>query len=297
MARKGRNASRRKMPARRSTGSRPIWRGSLSFGLVNIPVSLHPAETSNDLSFKLLDRRNLTPVHYRRVNESTGKEVPWEDIVKGYEYEKGEYVPMTEADFQRANAEATQTIEITDFVDQADIDSIYYDKPYYLAPAKNAAKSYTLLREVMRRTKTAGIAKVVIRSRQHLAAVFPKQSALVIDLLRFAHEIRDPSKLDIPGDVSIGEKELKMGERLIEAMIDKWRPEKYRDDYREDLLALIERRVQEGKTKVVDETPPRALKRPAKVIDIMDLLKRSVEKRSVEHAGRKVESPRRRKAS
>jgi DNA end-binding protein Ku len=259
---------------------------------VNIPISLHPAETSNDLSFKLLDRRDLTPVHYRRVNESTGKEVPWEDIIKGYEYEKGEYVPMTEADFQRANAEATQTIEITDFVDQGDIDPVYYDKPYYLAPAKNAGKSYALLREVMRRTKTVGIAKVVIRSRQHLAAVFPNESALVVDLLRFAHEVRDSSYLDIPGDVSIGEKELKMGERLVEAMIDKWRPEKYRDEYREDLLALIERRVQEGKTRVVDQTPPQAPRRPAKVIDIMNLLKRSVEQ-----SGRKAESPRRRKAS
>jgi DNA end-binding protein Ku len=259
--------------------------------LVNIPVALHAAESSNDLSFKLLDRRNLTPVHYRRVNESTGKEVPWEDIVKGYEYEKDEYVPMTEADFQRANTEATQTIEITDFVEHNDIDPIYYDKPYYLAPAKNAAKSYALLREVMRRTKTVGIAKIVIRSRQHLAAVFPGKSALVLDLLRFAHEIRDPSHLDIPGEVSIGEKELRMGERLVEAMVDKWRPEKYRADYREDLLALIERKVDEGKTKVVDETSAAQPKRPAKVIDIMDLLKRSVE-----HAGRRENTSRRRKA-
>src|SRR5581483_1137909 len=292
MARNRRRASRRKTSARRSTGSRPIWRGSLSFGLVNIPVALHAAETSNDISFKLLDRRNLAPVHYRRVNEETGNEVPWDEIVKGYEYEKGEYVPMTEADFERANSEATQTIEITDFVDDGDIDPVYYDKPYYLAPAKNAGKSYALLREVMRRTKTVGIAKVVIRSRQHLAAVFPQKSALVLELLRFAHELRDASGLDIPGDVAIGEKELKMGERLIEAMADKWQPEKYRDEYREDLLALIERKVQEGKTKVIDERPPQAPKRRAKVIDIMDLLKRSVEQ-----AGQKEETTRQRKAS
>src|SRR5215813_7270466 len=133
MARHAKKDLRRKTRGRKSSVSRPIWRGSLSFGLVNIPVALHAAETSNDLSFKLLDRKNLTPVHYRRVNESSGKEVPWEDIVKGYEYEKDEYVPMTEADFQRANAEATQSIEITDFVDQAGIDPVYYDKPYYLA--------------------------------------------------------------------------------------------------------------------------------------------------------------------
>ncbi len=271
MARHARRASRRKAPAQRQTGSRPIWRGSLSFGLVNIPVALHAAETSDDISFKLLDRKDLTPVHYRRVNEKTGKEVSWDDIVKGYEYEKGEYVPVTDADFQRANPKATQTVEITDFVDQAEIDPVYYDKPYYLEPAKNAGKSYALLREVMRRTKTVGIAKVVIRSRQHFAI---------------------PRSWIIPEEASICEKEIKMGERLVEAMVGQWRPEKYRDDYREDLLALIERKVEEGKTKVVDETPPAAPKRPGKVIDIMDLLKRSVEQ-----AGRKEEAPRRRKAS
>lgn len=290
MARKKGKASGRRSPARRGTGARAIWKGSLSFGLVNIPVSLHAAESATDIGFKLLDRRDLSPVHYLRVNEKTGKEVPWEQIVKGYEYAKGEYVAMTDADFERANPEASQTIEITDFVGAADIEPVYYDKPYYLAPAKNSAKAYALLREVMRRTNTVGIARVVIRSRQHLAAVTTRKSALVLDLLRFAHEIRDPATLEIPKDVSIGEKELKMGERLIETMIAKWEPEKYRDDYREDLLALIERKVREGKTKVIEEAPPAAPRRPAKVIDIMDLLKRSVEQ-----AGRE-EAPRRRKA-
>jgi DNA end-binding protein Ku len=284
MARKARQPSRRRSNARRTTGSRAIWKGSLSFGLVNIPVSLHAAETTNDLGFKFLDRRDLSPVHYRRVSEKTGKEVAWDDIVKGYEYDKGEYVPLTEADFKRANLEATQTIEISDFVDAAEIDAVYFDKPYYLAPAKNAAKSYALLREVMRRTNTIGVAK-------HLAAVLPRGSVLVLNVLRFAHEIRDPAALDVPNNVTIGEKEIKMGQRLVEAMVDKWRPEKYRDDYREDLLALIERKIKEGKTKVVDETPPAHPRRSAKVVDIMDLLKRSVEQ-----AGRKAEeTPRRRK--
>jgi DNA end-binding protein Ku len=258
---------------------------------VNIPVSLHAAESASDIGFKLLDRRDLSPVHYLRVNEKTGKEVPWDDIIKGYEYAKGEYVPMTDADFERANPEASQTIEITDFVDAEDIAPIYYDKPYYLAPAKNAAKAYALLREVMHRTNTVGVARVVIRSRQHLAAVTARESVLTLDLLRFAHEIRDPESLDIPKDISIGEKELNMGERLVETMIAKWEPEKYRDDYREDLLALIERKVREGKTKVIEEAPPAEPRRPAKVIDIMDLLKRSVEQ-----AGRREEAPRRRKA-
>ena len=292
MARKSRKPSRRAGRARRATGSRAIWRGSLSFGLVNIPVTIHTAETANDLGFKFLDRRDLSPVHYRRVNEKTGKEVPWDDIVKGYEYEKGEYVPLSEADFQRANLETTQTIEISEFVKASDIEAVYFDKPYYLAPAKSAAKSYALLREVMRRTETVGVAKAVIRSREHLAAVLPRGSVLVLNLLRFAHEIRDPAALDVPNNVTIGEKEIKMGERLVEAMVDKWRPEKYRDDYREDLLALIERKVKEGKTKVIDDTPPAQPRRSAKVVDIMDLLKRSVEQ-----AGHKAEeAPRRRKA-
>jgi DNA end-binding protein Ku len=291
MARKARKASRRRSRGRRTTGSRPIWKGSLSFGLVNIPVALHSAETTADLSFKLLDRHDLSPVHYRRVNEKSGKEVAWGDIVKGYEYEKGEYVPMSEGDFQRANPEATQTIEISDFVDGSEIDPVYFDKPYYLAPAKNAAKSYALLREVMRRTKTIGIAKVVIRSRQHLAAILPKGRALVLNVLRFAHELRDPESLELPDNVTLGDKEIKMGERLVEAMVDKWRPEKYRDDYREDLLALIERKVKEGKTKVVEEAPPAEPRRRAKVVDMMDLLKRSVEQ-----AADREEAPRRRKA-
>lgn len=291
MARRKAKAARRRSPRRSTSRARAIWKGSLSFGLVNIPVSLHAAESASDIGFKLLDRRDLSPVHYLRVNEKTGKEVPWDDIIKGYEYAKGEYVPMTDADFERANPEASQTIEITDFVDAEDIAPIYYDKPYYLAPAKNAAKAYALLREVMHRTNTVGVARVVIRSRQHLAAVTARESVLTLDLLRFAHEIRDPESLDIPKDISIGEKELNMGERLVETMIAKWEPEKYRDDYREDLLALIERKVREGKTKVIEEAPPAEPRRPAKVIDIMDLLKRSVEQ-----AGRREEAPRRRKA-
>ncbi len=240
----------------------------------------------------MLDRRDFQPVRYRRVNEKTGKDVPWEEIVKGYEYQKGEYVPLTDADFERANAEATQTIEITDFVDRAEIDPVYYDKPYYLEPQKNAAKSYALLREVLERTGTVGIARVVIRSRQHLAAIIPRGPLLVLHLLRFAHELRDGSALNVPQEVRLGDQELKMAERLLETMTGKWRPEKYRDDYREDLLGLVERKIQEGKPRVIEEKRAPEPRRPGKVIDIMDLLKRSVE----EKAGRREEAPRRRKA-
>ncbi|MGH7766126.1 MAG: Ku protein [Candidatus Binatia bacterium] len=291
MARRKASSKRRSETGKRS-GSRPIWRGSLSFGLVNIPVSLYPAETSNELSFNLLDRRDFSPVRYRRVNEKTGKEVPWDEIVKGYEHAKGEYVPLTEGDFRSANAKATQTIEIIDFVPAAEIDPVYYDRPYYLEPAKSAAKSYALLREVMRRTQTVGIAKVVLRSRQHLAAVVPRGPVLVLILLRFAHELRDPGALEVPGDANVGAKEIEMAERLVETMIDRWQPEKYRDEYRDDLLKLVEQKVKSGKTKVIEEKKPEAARRPGKVIDIMDLLKRSVEQ------GRRREqaAPRRRKA-
>jgi DNA end-binding protein Ku len=244
------------------------------------------------LSFNLLDRRDFSPVRYRRVNEKTGKEVPWDEIVKGYEYAKDEYVPLTESDFKAANIEATQTIDITDFVPAAEVEPVYYDRPYYLEPAKNAAKSYALLREVMRRTQTVGIARVVIRSRQHLAAVVPRGPVLVLNLLRFAHELRDPSALNVPGNADIGAKEFAMAERLVETMIDKWQPEKYRDEYREDLLKLVEQKVKSGKTKVIEEAKPAAARRPGKVIDIMDLLKRSVEQRRQ----REQAAPRRRKA-
>jgi DNA end-binding protein Ku len=292
VARRKASSKRRSETGKRS-GSRPIWRGSLSFGLVNIPVALHAAETSNDISFNLLDRRDFSPVRYRRVNEKTGKEVPWDEVVKGYEYAKDEYVPLTENDFRSANADATQAIEIVDFVPASEIEPVYYDKPYYLEPAKNAAKSYALLREVMRRTQTVGIAKVVIRTRQHLAAVVPRGPVLVLILLRFAHELRDAGALNVPGDGKIGAQEIAMAERLVETMIDKWQPEKYRDEYREDLLKLVQDKVKAGKTKVIEEdTKPAAARRTGKVIDIMDLLKRSVEQ------GRRREqpAPRRRKA-
>lgn len=292
MAKRASKTPPRRSAARKPPGSRSIWRGSISFGLVNIPVALYPAETPDDLSFKMLDKRDFQPVHYRRVNEKTGKDVPWDEIVKGYEYRKGEYVPLTEADFERANTDATQTIEITDFVDQSEIAPVYYDKPYFLEPQKNAAKSYALLREVLGRTKTAGIARVVIRSRQHLAAIIPRGPVLVLHLLRFAHELRDPGALDVPRETRLDDREVKMAERLLETMTDKWRPEKYRDDYREDLIGLVEKKVKDGKTRVIEEKRPPEARRTGKVIDMMDLLKRSVEKKG----GRREESPGRRKA-
>ncbi|HEY6998136.1 MAG TPA: Ku protein [Candidatus Binatia bacterium] len=291
---------KRKTAESKSGSSRAIWKGSIDFGLVNIPVRLYSAENSNRLSFDLLDKRDFSRIRYRRVNETTGKEVPWDDIIKGYEYKKGEYVALSDADFARANVEATQTISITDFVDASAVSPLYYDKPYYLEPLKNGQRAYVLLREVLHDTGKVGIAKVVIRSREHLAMVLAEGPALILELLRFPDELRDASRLDLPKAASKGTatsaQEIKMAERLVESMVGKWQPEKYRDDYRDDLMKIIDEKVESGKTKVVENTMPAAPRaQRGKVIDIMHLLRESVEQAS-KRGSRKDERNGRRKA-
>lgn len=278
--------------------SRPIWTGSIDFGLVTISVKLYSAEVSNDLDFDLLDKRDFSRVRYKRVNEKSGQEVPWENIVKGYEYQKGEYVALSDDDFIQANVEATQSIPITEFVDRQSISPIYFDKPYYLEPLKNGRRAYGLLRDVLRRSGKMGIAKVVIRSRQHLAALLVEGPALVVNLLRFAHELRDPSALDLPADgekgAGVSPQERKMAEQLVEAMAAEWNAQKYRDDYHEDLLKLIDKKIQSGKTKVLAAAGrPARLEGKGKVVDIMRLLRASLDKT----AKSAEEAPRRRKAS
>jgi DNA end-binding protein Ku len=258
--------------------ARSIWKGSISFGLVNIPVGLYTAEKSAELHFNLLDKRNMAPVHYQRVNAKNGKEVPWEQTVRGYEFEPGRYVVLSDDDLKRANPESTQTVEIIDFVDLGEISPVYFEKPYFLAPERQGAKSYALLRETLRRTGKAGIAKVVIRTRQYLAAVVPMDDVIVLNLMRFQDELRDPSELDLPaGKQGLTAKELRMAERLVGAMVDSWDPSRYRDDYRVDVKALIDRRVAAGELEKGPAEP--APRRPAsgKVVDLMSLLKRSVE--------------------
>ena len=292
--RKSAQSKRRKKPKANSLG-RPIWKGSISFGLVNIPVALYSAESPSSLDFDLLDKRDFSRVRYRRVNEKTGQEVPWKQIVKGFEYKKGEYVALTDEDFHRANVEANQSIDITDFVDAKDISPVYFDKPYYLQPLKNGARAYTLLREVMKETGKAGIARVVIRTRQHLVALIVDGPLLILNLLRFPYELRDRSGLDVPqGGFKTGSKqELKMAQQLVESMTSTWNPEKYRDEYRQDLLGLINKKIKSGRTKTVapmeGESKP---KQPGKVIDIMHLLRQSVDQ-----VRKQDQSSRRRKAS
>jgi DNA end-binding protein Ku len=271
--------------------ARAIWKGSISFGLVSIPVGLFSAESPDEISFRQLDKNNLSPVGYRKYNKKNGKDVEADDIVKGYEYEDDKYVLLSDEDLRRANPEKTQTVDITDFVDLKDIEAEYFDKPYYLAPLKkNNTKAYALLREALKRSGKVGIAKVVIRSREYLAAVVPNGDVLVLELLRYPHEIRGTGDLELPGDnleeMGVTDREVKMAEMLIDGMTSEWEPDRYKDTYRDDLMALIHQKIESGQTEVLDETPVEAPKEDGeKVIDIMALLKQSVEATREERGG------------
>jgi DNA end-binding protein Ku len=261
--------------------ARGLWKGAISFGLVNVPVELFSAQKREaGLDLTMLDRRDLAPVGYRRVNKSTGKEVPWDDVVKGYEYEDGKYVVLSEEDFRRANPEASKTVDILAFVDLAEIAPQYFDTPYYLAPAKRGEKAYALLRDAMAKAGKAGIATVVVRTRQYLAALVPQEDALVLNTLRYPAELKKPGELDIPDRLRgarVTAKEIDMALRLIGDMADDWKPAKYHDTYHEDLLKRIEEKVKAGQTEEITE-PEKEEKagRGAEVIDLMSLLKKSV---------------------
>ena len=258
--------------------ARAIWKGSISFGLVNIPVGLYSAETRDEIHFKLLDKNTMSPIHYKRVSEESGKEVPWDETVRGYEFECGKYVVLSDEDLKSAAPEATQTIDIVDFVDIDEISPLYFDKPYYLGPDKKGSKAYALLRETLRRTGKVGIAKVVIRTRQYLAAVVARGDVLTLELLRYAHELRDPSELDVPrGKEGVSDREIDMAERLVEGMVSAWDPEKYKDTYRDDLMKMIEKRVEAGQLESSPEPAPKPKADRGNVVDLMALLKQSVE--------------------
>ena len=254
---------------------RAIWKGSISFGLVNIPIALYPATRKEELSFRLLRRSDLSPVNYKRVAEKDGKEVPWDEIVKGYEYEKGKYVVLKNEDFQRVDLEATQTVDIQDFVDQEDIDPMFFYKPYYLEPQKGGDKAYVLLRDALEESKKVGIAKVVIKTRQYLAGVKAEDGVLVLELMHFAEELADSDQLHVPKKIEPGKREINMAKALIDSMSSKWNPEKYRDDYREALMEVIEEKVEAG-GKEIEEKPKKAPKQ-TKVIDLVSVLQKSLE--------------------
>jgi DNA end-binding protein Ku len=270
--------------------ARAIWKGSISFGLVEIPVALQSGTSDEgDLSFVQVDRRNMARVGYRRVNKESGEEVPWQDIVRGYEYEPDEYVILTDKDLEQANVKATKTVEIVSFVDQAEIDPVYYDRPYYLEPLKKNSKSYALLRSVLEKSKRVGIARVVLRTREYLAALLVRNGVLVLNLLRYPAELRDTKEIEVPGEAEVSAAELKMAERLVQGMAEKWSPKKFHDEYRDDVMALIEKRVKSGQTRTItqpgdeeEEAAPRA-----EIKDLMPLLKQSLERSGAREVARR----------
>lgn len=262
--------------------SRSIWKGAISFGLVHIPVVLYSAENRNSFDLTMLDRRNMKPVGFKRYNKETEKEVGWDDIVKGYEYEKERYVVLTDEDFKRANVEATQTIEIKVFVDADEVAPTYFETPYYLAPDKRGDKGYALLRETLKATNKIAIATVVIRTRQYLAALIPGDDVIVLNTLRYTNELRPAKDLKVPsGNLKasgVSPREIEMAKTLVDEMTEQWKPERYRDTYHDDLMKLIDKRIKAGKTEVIteanedEEKPVRG-----EVIDLMALLKQSVQ--------------------
>jgi DNA end-binding protein Ku len=263
---------------------RALWKGHISFGLVEIPVMLRSAERrEGEISFKLFDRRDHSPVGNLRVNKNTGEEVPWEQVVKGYEHEPGEVVLVSESELASANVEATHAIEILDFVDASEITPLFWSDPYYVLPARSSGqKAWALLRETLRRTGRVGIANVVLRTRQHLAALTVEGPAMVLDLLRYAHELVDPATLELPpaSAADVPARELEMATKLVESMSAEWKPEKYRDTWHRDVMALIERKVRSGKVEPVEEPEAEPREKEAPVLDLMPLLKQSVESQS-----------------
>lgn len=257
-----------------------LWKGDITFGLVTIPVSIVTLEKKNELHFHLLDSRDKSRVHYMRVNEETGKEVPWTDIVKGYEFEKDNYIILQPEDFKKASPDAFKSIEIEEFVELKEIDNLYFDKPYYLIPEGKNKKAYVLLREALKKTNKVGVAKVVIRTKEYLSLILPHEHALVINLIRFQQEIRDESELNFPNDpiksYKIKEQEIKMASDLIKQMTHPWKPEKYHDEYSEALMEWIETKLKGKKAKPKKE---KAVAKNEDVIDFVSLLKQSLAKK------------------
>lgn len=268
--------------------ARGLWKGAISFGLVNVPVELHSAKKrSSELDMAMLDKRDLAPVGYKRVNKSTGKEVPWADVVKGYEYEDDKYVVLSDEDFRRANPEAVKTVDIQAFVELVDIAPQHFDTPYYLVPGKRGEKAYALLRDTLKKAGRAGIASVVIRTKQYLAALIAQDDILVLNTLRYHDELKDPSELKVP-EARVSPKELEMAMRLVEDMADDWKPERYRDTFRAELLKRIDEKVKAGQTEEITEPEKaRNAEKGAEVIDLMELLKKSVQKKPAKRAARK----------
>lgn len=266
------------MDLKRGDQMKSIWNGAISFGLVNIPVSLYTVEDSNDLKFSYIDSRDENKVKYKRVNEVTGKEVPWDKIVKAYKFEDGDYVVMTDEDFEKADPEASKTVNIETFIDTCELSMMYLEKPYYMTPTKGGEKPYVLLREALNKTAKVAIARVVIRTKEHLAVIYTKDEGLVLNLIRFYEDIKTMEQLKIPKTIKITDKEMELAESLIGGMTDDWKPENYKDQFSQAIMKRIEAKSKKKGKAIDDEIEPeKETKETAgKVIDIMDLLKKSV---------------------
>lgn len=276
--------------------SRALWKGAISFGLVHIPVSLHSATTESGLDFDWLDKRSMDPVGYRRINKKTGKEITSENIVKGIEYEDGQYVVLSPEEIAAAYPKTTQTIEIESFVPNTDIPFVYLERPYYIAPINKGKKVYALLRDTLLTTQRVGIARVVIQTKQHLAVLVPSGPGLILNLLRWGTDIRTWEDLDLPPEgakaAGLSDKELSMAKQLVDDMTDKWKPEQFSDSFKDEIMALVKQKVKEGKVETVEQPEhpgePEA-RSGARIIDLTELLQRSL--RNKGGAAAKADSP------
>jgi DNA end-binding protein Ku len=279
---------------------RSLWHGAISFGLIYVPVDLYSAAKDGSLALHLLDSRDFAPVGYQRINKTTGKEVDWAHIVKGYEYEKGQYVALSDADFRHANVKATETIDITTFTDAADIPAMYFETPYYLAPKKGGEKVYSLLRQALQSSGKVAVASFVMRGRQHLCAVAPNEDVLMLLTLRFTQEILPPVEIKGAGGSAknaVSSAELAMAKKLIGEMSGAFDPSIFEDTYRADLMRRVQEKIRKKQTHSLDTDTAAEAERPkAQVIDLMEALKNSLKKKAatVRHAPKKLPKAKRR---
>jgi DNA end-binding protein Ku len=270
--------------------SRVIWKGAISFGLVNVAVQLYPATRAERASFNLIDKETADPIGYKQINKRTGKEVKRENIVRGYEYEKGQYVLLADEEIRSASPESTQTVDILAFVEAYSVSFLYLDTPYYLVPERQGKKAYALLREALAQTGKIGIANVVLHNKQHLAALIPAGPVLALNTLRWGGEVLPIDESMLPPvdakKAGVAEREIEMAKKLIEDMTEPWDPTEYHNTFREDILALVDKKVREGKTREISEAAkaPARTRETADVVDLSELLKRSLGRGKGKHA-------------
>jgi len=293
--------------ATHGSNPRTLWKGAISFGLVHIPVALHSATSETGIDFDWLDKRTMDPVGYKRVNKKTGKEIDKDDIIKGVEADDGRYVVLTDDEIKAAYPRATQTIEIEAFVPLQELPFVYLDRPYYLAPSgRGGEKVYALLRETLLKTGKVGISRVVIQTKQHLAALIPSGPALILNLLRWGESIRSWDALDLPapGAKALKERELEMAEQLVDEMTVHWDPNQYHDTFTEEVMKLVHRKVEAGETEVVTQPESEESQAtPSNIVDLTELLQKSLRggggegKATAAKAGTKPRAPARRRAA